>query len=416
MLNSLRPTPRPGRASARVLNRASGGGGRPISEPWTIAARCAWLILLAVVMSSCALFREESPEPPPVVEPEPEPMPEAPRPSGDAGDALRLIEVGRYDDARELLEWLMEQGQGNATVRLLLRQIVVPPEQQLPGPYRELELPAGDSLSQVAERELGNPMLFVVLARLNDIDVPRNVPAGTVLRLPEPSPQPEPEPESESDPESESEPQPVQDESGDAATSAAEPETTASDLLTVSDYLHASGQPDQALALLRHALLESDPPPGLQEHVAERSVERADELAGQGEFDQASAVLREGLDVVTRPGPKSSLEQELANLEARDLMRQAREQRDAGDLKMAHDLARRAYSRSSSLEATNTLYGEIREQYRRETHERALTAYRERDVDLAIRSWQELLTRIPEFDAARIYLKRAEELRSRLDQ
>jgi len=387
----------------------SAGNARSTINFWSGALRGVALILLVVLLSSCALFEEEPPESPPVVEPEAEPEPT--KPSGDVGDALGMIEIGRYEDARELLEWLMEQGRGDATVRLLLRQIVVPAEQQLPGPYRELELPAGDSLSQVAERELGNPLLFVVLARLNSIEVPRNVSAGTVLRLPEPEPQPEieaePKPES---PES-------QDVTGDDAEPSPPPEdTTADDLLTVSDYLRASGQPDQALALLRHALLEPEPPAGLQDHVAERSLERADALVGEGEFGQAEATLNAGLEVITAPGPTKRLKRELANIEARELMRQAREHREAGDLRMAHDMARRAYSRSPSLDAADALYQEIREQYRRETHELALTAYRERDVDLAIRSWQQLLTRIPEFDAARIYLKRAEELRSRLDQ
>lgn len=362
--------------------------------------RAAALLALALMMTSCALFEEQEEAPPPEPEPvpEPAPAPEPPPPSGDVDDALGMIEAGRYEKARDLLEWLMEQGRGDATVRFLLRQLVVPPEQQLPGPYRELELPAGDSLAQVAARELGNPMLFVVLARLNEIEVPRNVPVGTVLRLPEPEPEPEAA------------------EVADAEPTPAPAETTADDLLTVADYLRASGQPDQALALLRHALLESEPPPGLQEQVVERSLERVEALVDQGEFEQAEATLKAAREVVSAPGPASSLQRALATTEARALMQQARGQREQGDLKRAHDLARRARERARSLEAAEALYLDIREQYRRETHERALLAWRERDVDLAIRSWQELLNRVPEFNAARIYLKRAEELRRRLDR
>jgi tetratricopeptide (TPR) repeat protein len=57
----------------------------------------------------------------------------------------------------------------------------------------------------------------------------------------------------------------------------------------------------------------------------------------------------------------------------------------------------------------------LREALVADYHERALRAWRGRDIDLAIRTWRELLDHAPDFEPAQVYLGRATELRQRLD-
>jgi tetratricopeptide (TPR) repeat protein len=86
-----------------------------------------------------------------------------------------------------------------------------------------------------------------------------------------------------------------------------------------------------------------------------------------------------------------------------------------GLLLEAHAEARAALERDPDYPAARTREAELREALVADYHDRALRAWRSRDIDLAIRTWDELVEAVPEFEPARVYLERARQLRRRLD-
>lgn len=294
----------------------------PVRSGLTI---CAFLSLLLI--SGCAVLEsdDESHTDPVPVAPAEESGSDLPQRTGLA-QALSDLERGRFDQAWQLLEQLNERDSGSAIVRKLLAQLEQAPEELLPGPYSSIQVAPGESLSEIANRELGDPLMFVALARLNEIPVPMQVAVGTVLRLP-----------------------------------------------------------------ASQALSEPDAKPPL---VDQSSV------VGPIEFGPADAPPAE----------------ELAENRARDLYQQAvflrREGQDVAALEIGHEAVAAEPGFRPAAELVDQLASEVTERM----HGSALTAWRNRDVDRAIRLWQTLLEVVPDFEPARIYLQRAVELRARLDE
>lgn len=173
--------------------------GRSQSVPVQYCSRLLQLLLALILplLSSCSLPEKvNSPEPEPevVVEPEPEPaalqpLPPPPPPDEAVQLALQELELGRSQSALELLSRVQVQYGEQAMVSWLIRQILQPPEDFLGSEHREYTVQPGDSLAQIARMHLGHPLWFYLLARYNDIEVPRNLSVGTVLKLPQQPPQ-----------------------------------------------------------------------------------------------------------------------------------------------------------------------------------------------------------------------------------
>jgi len=356
--------------------------------------------ILIVSLGACGLLERS-------VEPEPEPPTtpiEAPQSGlpvaqvGSIGDALQWIESGNYAQALRLLEQLYEEQPDAPTVRLLLRQLREPPESLVPGPYREVELAPGESLSAVAERELGNPLYFLALARLNSIDEPRRIVAGTRLRVPQQAVVRAPvETALETA---------LETESGDEAVE--------QDLLTVADYLVASGQIDQALNLMLATLRDRGGSERLQSRFTQLGLERVDRWSAERRHDAAAAWLRIAGVVVTEPVLVERLDASARQIEMRRLLEQAEGAAARGDLDEAFTGARQALELEPDDLQAQKLERLLRVEWTEQLHEDALRSWRERDVDQSIRLWQRLLADVPDFEPARIYLERALELRRRL--
>lgn len=102
--------------------------------------------------------------------------------------AVGLLEVGEAAQAKvELLAYLAEEPKGKLANKLL-PQIDADPRNFFQKAYGSesflYKMRTGDSLSNVAQRFLGDPMLFHVLARYNGIQSPRELKAGKVIRIP----------------------------------------------------------------------------------------------------------------------------------------------------------------------------------------------------------------------------------------
>lgn len=114
---------------------------------------------------------------------------------GRAGvqDAIALLNRGDPARARRRLMTVLRREPSDGIARDLVAQIDADPRQVLGAESYAYTLRDGETLSTVAQRALGNPMKFYILARYNDIAVPENVRPGQVIRIPGRPPAPPPE-------------------------------------------------------------------------------------------------------------------------------------------------------------------------------------------------------------------------------
>jgi len=350
----------------------------------------------AIALGGCQ-SAEHRETPPPASPPMPEapaiPQP-APVPEASLSTAIDYLESGKADRARTMLAELAAKAPGSTVLASLLRQIEAPIEQLLPGPYRRIEVGPGESLSLIAARELGDPLAFYALARLNNIEVPARVPVGTVLRVP--------------------------DRSGTASATSAVPDEptdiSPSEIESVAEYLDRSGQGDQARRMLIGRMQRGDAPESTRVLLIELTRERAADLGAAGEFERAISVIDQTLPVIEAPQLRTSLIELRSTTRSDMLLRSAAGLRDQGELIAAYEMAVQAAELDKSSSRADALVGEMRTTLVASLHNDALLAWRDRNVDLAIRTWESLLEAVPDFEPARVYLERARRLRERLDQ
>ena len=368
------------------------------------------LVLVMLAAGGCRLLEERqaepplSPEPPPApAEPVPEPVPQA-----DLSTAMEYLETGKGDAARAVLAELAQEAPDSGVLASLLRQIDEPAERLLPGPYREVEVGAGESLSLIAARELGDPLMFYALARLNGIDVPSQVPVGAVLRVPATSARGA----SLGDDGDDRRDQPSSDASG------APSEVTIPEIESVAEYLARSGQNDQARAMLIGRLGESEVvgAESTRQLLARLTLEDANQLRAEGELARAVNVIEDTLEVMGASAQRDALVKAREELRSDILREEALRLRNRGELVAAYRVAQNAASLESDSDEAGALVGDLRTELVDSLHNEALVAWRDRNVDLAIRTWESLLEAVPDFEPARVYLERARRLRERLDE
>lgn len=129
---------------------------------------------------------EPAPEPVPVA-PAPPPTP-PPEPQLSAREyvtrAVDRLQEGDSEAARADLNRALALSPRNSMARELLAQLDVDPETAFSAESFEYTVVAGDSLSLIAQRFLGDPLQFYLLARYNDIERPARLAVGQTLRIP----------------------------------------------------------------------------------------------------------------------------------------------------------------------------------------------------------------------------------------
>lgn len=316
--------------------------------------------------------------------------------------ALDLLQRGREGEALEVLDRL-DTGRPDSVAARLRRQIETPIEDLIPGPYETITIEAGETLSEIALRVLGDPLMFHALARLNRIEEPRRVAAGATIRVPGRVGEASAETEPVSEPVNAPRPRP----SGDSR---------AEDIDTVARYLARSGRPDEGLRMLLLEIESGASGDALGESFTELTLTRVDQLLAEERFEEAGQRLTRAIQALGPENPNQPvLERKTAEVRGEDLLFRARRVRTDGNLVEAHRLAREA-SRIGELPAAAALAENYREQLIDSLHNDALIAWRDRDVDRAIRLWETLLESVPDFEPARVYLERARRLRARLDR
>lgn len=174
--------------SGRRQREASGGSRRK---------RRAAIAVLALALAGCGTVGHRGPMAPAPGAPAEQ---DANRQGRDRiRDVLAALNRGDAARARRELTAILRRQPGNGVARQLLEQIDRDPRELLGSENYSYTLRDGETLSTVAQRALGNPMMFYALARYNNIAVPSSAgPGQTILvpgRRPAPPPPPPPRPE-----------------------------------------------------------------------------------------------------------------------------------------------------------------------------------------------------------------------------
>ncbi len=100
------------------------------------------------------------------------------------GVAIELMGAGRSEEARSTLLAALTKSPKDAVALRLLEQIDTDPVMLLGAPAGEHEIVAGDTMSVLAERYLGDPLMFYALARYNGLSAPNALSVGKLLKIP----------------------------------------------------------------------------------------------------------------------------------------------------------------------------------------------------------------------------------------
>ncbi|MDD3836747.1 MAG: LysM peptidoglycan-binding domain-containing protein [Phenylobacterium sp.] len=135
----------------------------------------ATLGLVALTLAACAQTPKGSPvakSPPPAA------------PLEGTRQAIDLMNQGRIAEARPVLAALLEKDPNDKVARRLMQQLDADPKTLLPGKPKAYTVGPGETLSMLAGRFLGDPLLFYALARYNGFAAPLHVQPGHVIQIP----------------------------------------------------------------------------------------------------------------------------------------------------------------------------------------------------------------------------------------
>ena len=160
-----------------------------------------WILL--ILLAGCATPPEPVKAPEPVAKPEPEssppehaPMPTAPARPQLTGPAARAevqkilrqsfdwLDAGEEEKARVELDYAHQLESENKQVNCLLRGITADPVATLGKESTPYTVRPGESLGLIARRALGDVCEFYMLARYNQIRVPKQLASGQTIRIP----------------------------------------------------------------------------------------------------------------------------------------------------------------------------------------------------------------------------------------
>jgi hypothetical protein len=145
----------------------------------SIASASLALAAALIILGGCASTTPRPNAPSPVAASAPSDLEDA-----DLSAAMGLLYRGDAVAARKRLLSVLSRHPADPTARSLIRQIDTPPEVVLGTESFAYTTRADDSLSLLAQRFLGDPVLFYALARYNHIEAPGVIAPGLVLRIP----------------------------------------------------------------------------------------------------------------------------------------------------------------------------------------------------------------------------------------
>jgi LysM repeat protein len=194
---------------------------------------------MLALLAGCATPPEPAKAPEPVAKPEAEPAlearpPEAPKTPARpllTGPAAKVevqkilrqsfdwLDAGEDEKARVELEYARQLEPDNKQVACLWRGVTADPITALGKESTSYTVRPGESLGTIARRAMGDVCEFFILARYNQIKVPKQISVGQTIRIPgrvalapaapEAAPAPAPKPESKPEPVAEPKPKPA---------------------------------------------------------------------------------------------------------------------------------------------------------------------------------------------------------------
>lgn len=163
------------------------------------STRLILLCATAALLAACAPTPVRPPpgSAPEPVKAEPPPTPAAPPPPATPQQAQKLaiaaadlLETGNEEQAKAELQRVLAGDPNNKLAQNLLRQITADPVAVLGRESFAYTVRPSETLSRIAGRFLGDIYAFYILARYNDIKIPRQVSGGQVIRIPGKAPPP----------------------------------------------------------------------------------------------------------------------------------------------------------------------------------------------------------------------------------
>lgn len=101
-----------------------------------------------------------------------------------ATSAIEMLEAGNEEQATAELQRALQNDPNNKLAQLLLRQIQVDPVSTLGREHFQYKVQPGESISKIAQRFLGDVHQFYILARYNELKVPKQLQSGQVIKVP----------------------------------------------------------------------------------------------------------------------------------------------------------------------------------------------------------------------------------------
>ncbi len=101
-----------------------------------------------------------------------------------AASAVDMLEAGQEEQAIAELQRALQNDPNNKLAQSLMRQIQSDPLAVLGREYFQYRVQPGESLSKIAQRFMGDLYQFYILARYNDMRVPKQLQAGQVIKVP----------------------------------------------------------------------------------------------------------------------------------------------------------------------------------------------------------------------------------------
>lgn len=99
--------------------------------------------------------------------------------------AVEQLDAGNERVARAELAAALETQPTNASARRLMEQIETDPRELLGARARPYTVRPGETMSELAQRYLGDPLLFYALSRYNGLAAPNQLSAGQTLQIPQ---------------------------------------------------------------------------------------------------------------------------------------------------------------------------------------------------------------------------------------
>lgn len=163
------------------------------------------LTIAAVLAMAGCTTPSAPPEPPPDAQKPPvaptEPVPRPPATPAEQQQAQKvalrvadLLEAGNETEARSEIDRALTLDPNNKLAQNFLRQLTVDPATALGTESFAYTVRPGETLSKIAGRFMGDIYAFYLLARYNDVKVPRLVSSGQTIRVPGKAPPLEPPP------------------------------------------------------------------------------------------------------------------------------------------------------------------------------------------------------------------------------